>query len=199
MSSLHNPERRTPLTASQQELAAQYLPLARALARPMKLTWPVAADDFESAACYALVEAAQSYDPARNVKFATFARFRIRGALRDVQRALILRERGVDLALADVPALPAGFQDADRTLRPYEPQVGRELETLETVELLLRKLPPKHAEACRQIYLEGKTQNEAAEWLGCSKSRLSYLHKESIELLNGTWDAKIRSVDAVNS
>ena len=45
-------------------------------------------DEFESAACLALVEAARSFDPTRNIRFATFARFRIRGALVDVGRVM---------------------------------------------------------------------------------------------------------------
>ncbi len=70
---------RGPLTAAQQELAERYLPLAKSLAKPLKLAWMSEAAEFDSAACMALVEAAQSFDPSRNVKFATFARYRIRG------------------------------------------------------------------------------------------------------------------------
>ena len=64
---------RAPLSAGQQTLALRYLPLARKLARPFKAAWPALRDDFDSAACLALVEAASSFDPERNVKFATFA------------------------------------------------------------------------------------------------------------------------------
>ncbi len=81
--------RRAPLTAEQQDLAVRYLPLARSLARPFKMSWPGSRDEFESAANLALIEAAGSFDPGRNVKFATFARHRIWGALRDVQRGLL--------------------------------------------------------------------------------------------------------------
>src|SRR4051794_5854259 len=83
-------DRRTPLTPTQQALAARYLPMARALAKPLKAAWPAARDEFESAACLALVEAAEAFDPSRNVKFSTFARYRIWGALRDVQRRQFL-------------------------------------------------------------------------------------------------------------
>jgi DNA-directed RNA polymerase specialized sigma subunit len=82
---------RSQLTAEQQDLAATYMPMARALARPLKEAYPALRDELESAACLALVEAAESYDPARNVRFSTFARHRIWGALRDVQRNLVLR------------------------------------------------------------------------------------------------------------
>ncbi len=69
--------------------------------------------------------------------------------------------------------------------------VGSELEAVEAVEVWLRKLPSKHAVACRQIYLHGKTQGEAAEIIGCSKSRLSYLHKEAIGMLNDAWQYSV--------
>ena len=78
------PERtrgRHPMSTEQQRLVIRYLPMARALAKPLKATWPGEGDEFESAACLALVEAAQSFDASRNVKFATFARYRIMGAL----------------------------------------------------------------------------------------------------------------------
>src|SRR5262245_53427573 len=66
--------RRPPLTKEQQDLAADYMPLARALAKRFKDAWAFENDEFESAACLALVEAAQSYDASKNVKFATYAR-----------------------------------------------------------------------------------------------------------------------------
>src|SRR5690349_18923074 len=80
---------RSPLTAAQQELALRFLPLARSLARPFKMSWPSLRDDFESAACLALVESAEAFEPERNIKFITFARHRIWGALRDVQRSVL--------------------------------------------------------------------------------------------------------------
>ena len=40
--------------------------------------------------------------------------------------------------------------------------------------------------------IEGKTQGEAAGSLGCSKSRLSYLHKEALALINDSLDYQAR-------
>src|SRR5689334_18139672 len=83
--------RRDPLPTERRCLAARYLPLARKMAKPLKMMWPCAEDEFESAACLAVVEAAQSFDPGRNVGFGTFAMMRVQGALRDVQRDMIPR------------------------------------------------------------------------------------------------------------
>jgi RNA polymerase sigma factor (sigma-70 family) len=191
---------RAPLTAMQQGLAARYLPMARALAKPLKKAWPNAYEEFESAACLALVEAAESFDPSRNVKFATFARHRIWGALRDVQRQLMARgwrNHGRAPSRPRIVGMPTDYDRRGFVLGIEPPgPVGAELEAADEVEALLRKLPARHAVACRQIYLHGKTQNEAARLLGCSQSRLSYMHREALDMLNGSWyDRVLASAD----
>jgi RNA polymerase sigma factor (sigma-70 family) len=186
--------RRAPLTTEQQGLALRYVPMAKSLAKPLKTAWPLEGEEFESAALLALVEAAQSFDPSRNVKFATFARYRICGSLRDVQRGLITDGWRGDMENA--PAFCSLSYDAEENGRvlgadPERP-IGEEFEAVEFVEYWLRKLPPKHALACRQIYIHGKSQGEAAEKVGCSKSRLSYLHKEALDLINDAWSYRDR-------
>ena len=82
---------RTPLTQEQQGLARSYIPFAKKIAAPLRDCWPSNAEEFDSAAVTALVQAAQSFDPSRGVKFATFARYRIWGALKDMQRGMNLK------------------------------------------------------------------------------------------------------------
>lgn len=188
---------RKPLTCDQQALALKYLPLARSLAKPYKLSWPGNRDDFESAACLALVEAAEAFDPGRNVKFATFARHRIWGALRDVQRGMVALGWRCDAKHAPyVGPMPRDPERQGRVLglEPDGP-VGEELETNEMIDALMKKLPARHAMACRQIYLQGKSQHEAARDLGCSQSRLSYIHREAMAILDGSWDAQVLGGD----
>jgi RNA polymerase sigma factor (sigma-70 family) len=177
------------LTAAQQELASKYVPLARRLAWPLRRSWPSARDEFESAALMALVEAAEAYEPGRCVKFATFARVRITGALRDVQRRMVPPGWRVDPAHAPQvgPLQPESEEDGRVLNAEPDPPVDAADEAIEEVEAWLRKLPPRHAAACRQIYLHGKNQTEAAEALGCSQSRLCCLHREALAMLNGTW------------
>jgi RNA polymerase sigma factor (sigma-70 family) len=181
-----------PLTEAQRELAARYLPLARSLARPLKELFAIWHDEFDSAACLALVEAARSFDPSRNIQFATFARFRIRGALVDVGRKMGLA------GWEDEPEdAPSAF-----SLSPYSevhgrvlvavgaPPVGSEFDDIDSVEHLLKKLPKKHATVCRMQYLYGKTQTEIAEMLGCSQTEVTRLHLKALELLSEPYDAK---------
>ncbi len=157
--------RRAPMTSEQQDLAMKYLPMAKSLAKPLKLNWPIEGQEFDSAAMLALVEAAQSFDPTRNVKFGTFARYRIWGALRDVQRSLIAN--GFRSDLDNAPNLSSLAYDSEELglIVGSDPDgpVGEEFEAVEFVESWLKKLPPKHAEACRQIYIHDKSQFEASE------------------------------------
>jgi DNA-directed RNA polymerase specialized sigma subunit len=57
------------------------------------------------------------------------------------------------------------------------------MERTEMVESFLRRLPRVHAKACRFIYIDGKSQDEAAALLGCSKSYLSRLHRAALDWL----------------
>lgn len=191
---------RSPLSSEQQALALRYLSWARMLARPFKTSWPNHRDDFESAACLALVEAAGSFDPDRNVKFATFARHRVGGALRDVQRSLVALGWRCDPKHAPlITSLPPDPEGKGRVLGADAfGMVGQEMEAIDAVEGLLRHLPARHAHACRQVYLHGKSQHEAARALGCSQSRFSYVHRESLAMLNGSWDARVRAEEGRN-
>ena len=133
----------------------------------------------------ALVEAARNFDPSRKVGFSTYARHRIRGALRDFQRLIY---SGGSRAVS-------GEKPVFQKLRKYDEQNGRVLgirperpvgtwiESTEAVEVWLSRLPKAHAAACRLIYIHGKSQDEVATEVGCSKSYLSRLHREAITWL----------------
>jgi RNA polymerase sigma factor (sigma-70 family) len=152
------------------------------MARRVAHLVPRATDELRSAAYLALVEAAQSFDPSRNVDFATFARHRIEGALRDVRR------QEIRSACCRTPAMTRDVGIVTRDLEsgswilgamPAQP-VGSHLEELELVQTWIKKLPRLQSQAFRHIYLEGKTQEQAAALLGCSAPTLSRLHKEAI-------------------
>ncbi len=186
--------RRKPLTSEQQELAAKYVPMARTLAKPYKRAWPSEWEEFDSAAMLALVEAAESFDARRNVRFSSFARLRIVGALKDVLRRMGHTKRQVDgdhgvMDVADISELEPYGEVVNTT---PDPDVGTSLEQRDDVEAWLRSLPPHHAAACREIYINGRSQVEAARRLGCSQSRVSLLHCESLAMLNGSCDEHVK-------
>ena len=176
---------------------------AAGLGRPLPAAGPVAGqamkeifaewkDEFESAACLALVEAARSFDPSRNIQFSTFARFRIRGALVDVGRGLKLPgwEDDPEAAPGVVTLTPFIEEHGQVLIAVAPPEVGSEFDDIDAVEHLLRKLPKKHATVCRMQYLYGKTQSEIAAMLGCSQAEITRLHKKSLELLSDPYDAE---------
>ncbi len=176
---------RPPLTELQRELATRYLPLAGAMARRLAASFPAGGDDFRAAAGLALVEAARNFDEARGVDFATFARRRIRGALLDARRDLLCGGWRGDLALAPrFESLGPGSESRGHVFGATSDEpVGSDLETNETVAYYLDRLSPRQAAAFRHIYLEGKTQEEAATLAGCSKASMCRLHRDALERL----------------
>lgn len=202
----HHDRRRTRrgrLTESQQRLAVTYIPLARALARPFKEQLPLALEEFESAALLALVESARRYDPNRGVRFATFARVRIDGALRDTRRKVLRRDRPFVMG-HDGPrrivGLPPACEEYGKLLmmHPDDP-IGASLEAIEAVETWLSKLPKAHAAACRLIYLYGKTHAEAGAELGVTPSRITYMHLEALAMLNGSFGRHKRPAEVAEA
>lgn len=184
---------RPPLTECQRDLAERYVPLARSLAKRFAKNCLWAYDDFRASASLALVEAAQAFDPARCIDFATYARRRIQGALVDAQREMFSEGwRGAKELRPRFRSLDSDIDAAGATfgLSPDEP-VGTSLEAKDDVEHWLRKLPPRHAAAFRHIYLDGKTQEETADLVGCSKAAMCRLHREVID--------RIRVLDGVQS
>jgi RNA polymerase sigma factor (sigma-70 family) len=176
------------MTPAQQALALHYLPLARNLAKPFKKAWAPYWDDFESAACLGLVQAAQSYDASKEVEFPTYARRRILGELRDVKRDMQLSGWRDNQTPPTVEHLGRKTEQGGRVVgtTPDLP-VGTPLQARETVERWLTRLPKLHASVCRLIYLEEMTSRQAGAVLGRSKTRINIIHRESLALLNDSF------------
>ena len=187
---------RSPLTEPQRELAERYVPLARSLARRFAKDCPWAYDDFRASASLALVEAAQAFDPVRGIDFATYARHRLHGALVDAQRELF--SDGWRGAKEFRPRFCPLDADPDALVGPSpEKPVGESLEVKDDVEHWLRKLPPRHAAAFRHIYLDGKTQEETADLVGCSKAAMCRLHREVVDRIRDLDGGRSRMLMAV--
>ncbi len=176
---------RSGLNDDQRGLAMRYLPMAQSLANGFSLRQNVERDDLRSTAYMALVEAARTFDPVRKVNFATFARHRIRGALRDYARFLLSENwRGKEAIRPSFQSLFRRAEDHGRVLGINgEMPAGTAIESMESVEKWLRSLPRTHAATCRLIYLGGKTQEEVAQLLGLSRGHISRMHSESLSFL----------------
>ena len=156
--------------------------MAHHLAQRLCAIWPADRAELESTAYLALAEAAQSFDSSRKVGFGTFARHRIRAALRDLQRLLSLDgwpERGND---GPVRTELGRFHDRidRRSAIEHCQTLDAVTEEAEAVDEWLQQLSKAHAAVCRLIYQGGKSEDEVATELGCSKPMLSRLHREAI-------------------
>jgi RNA polymerase sigma factor (sigma-70 family) len=170
------------LTEDQQKLAVAYWPLARSLARPFKDQIPDASDEYESVACLALTEAARTYQTAQSLRFATWARHHIVGALRTARRERIERGRRL-LLVADLVDEQYSVLNrvADLRRAPLD-----ELDLVEAFEARIRGLPSRYAEALRLIYRDGLTHAEAGRVMGFSPSRITAMHRDAVGLLRLT-------------
>ena len=138
-----------------------------------------------SAGFAGLVEAAHRYQPGRGAAFATFACYRIAGAMRDELRARRAREVWDlgDLDEADEPADPA--PSADDTLAARD--------VLTSLSLALEALPERERVLIERCYLDGVALSTVAAELGVSASRASRLRARAVAALRGSVERALGS------
>jgi RNA polymerase sigma factor for flagellar operon FliA len=101
-----NPGTLTPNSEVERErLIREHAPLVKYIAQrlAMKLPPHIGIDDLISNGVLGLLDAVDKYDPARNVKFSTYAQFRIKGAMLDSLREMdwvprSARDKGEEIA-----------------------------------------------------------------------------------------------------
>jgi RNA polymerase sigma factor (sigma-70 family) len=122
-----------------------------------------------------------------SVNFATYARYRITGALRDFRRWRFGEgRRGEKTCRPMILSIGDGLESYGNALGVKSQwPVGAEFEAADTVEQWLRRLPERQAEICRLIYLDGMSQDEVADLLGRSRSSISRQHQEALARLTG--------------
>jgi RNA polymerase sigma factor for flagellar operon FliA len=136
---------KNPSEDLRQRLLTKYLPLVRNVAARMAMGFPrsVELTDLVNTGAIGLVEAFGNYDPARGVKFETYAVPRIRGAILDELRALDWVPRSTR----------AKSREIDRALTHLENELGR---------------PPEHFELARQLNLTERELNHALDDVSCT-------------------------------
>jgi RNA polymerase sigma factor FliA len=99
-------------------LVEHYLPLVKVVAGRLAMHLPssVREEDLYSAGCVGLLSAVENFDPARDVRFETYAMGRLRGAMLDELRSM-------DVLTRAVRERSAKIREAERRLR----EDGREL------------------------------------------------------------------------
>ncbi len=178
--------------------------LARRLRRELSLRGEI--DDLVAFGFGGLLEAEQRFDPARGVRFRTFAYYRVRGAMLDGVRKMARLPRRAHERLQDeaAPELTAAPRDLDRAfarisgslttgsvLQGELPDASPEAALLkhESIMQLLAALPTlaaRHRTVIRGYYFEGRSLEEIAADLGVSRSWASRLHCQALAQLRRT-------------
>lgn len=186
------------LTAAQQVLAAdpRNLDRARRMASIAAERSGADPDELESAALMGLVDAAGSFDPGRGLSFATLMVIRVRGAIADAQRNMLPRSYRRPGRNDEAPEVYSfnrvAFTDEDGhrvdyvdTIALDEHPVGWEIESLDAVEGLSRKLPPRFGEAVRLYYghAVAATAEKVGDAMRTSESNVCRMLIESHEIL----------------
>lgn len=172
------------LTEEQRRLVAENLGLARVIARPFLRRWPSHAEDLEAAAYLGLARAAAGFDPSRGRAFGTFAARPVKWELlAAVER---LRRRGFT-GSDDPPACVAFQLDQVEAREPAGP--GPAADAGQLLQLVHND---RHRGAARAVYLEGRSQAEAAAAIGVSQMAVSRYCRLAVEAIRERWPVDSR-------
>lgn len=171
-----------PLSPQQQALALSCLNLARKLA--MRYARTLGADEAVSVAHWALSTAAARYDPARGVKFTTYAGQRVKGYLRAAAFAAWQRRLrgGAVYPFTDLAGdLELGLDRPDGGAGPEDLAQG--LEGARRLRGWLARLPARERAVVEGRFLCGQSLGEIGESLGVSKERVRQIQVQTIQRL----------------
>ncbi len=152
-------------------------------------------DDLVSIGTIGLIKAVDTFDPARRVRFASYASQCIENEMRMYLRHA--RREGTPLSLQE-PLESSGNDSGTLTLADVLPDDAVMEEDCERRDLagrlrtLVRDLPPRDARILILRYgLDGQgelTQQAVAERLGISRSYVSRIEKRALETLRQRWE-----------
>jgi RNA polymerase sigma factor for flagellar operon FliA len=181
-------------TRDADDLVARHVELARRAAGRIypRVRGLVSFDELRALANAGLAEAAGRYDPGRGATFATFAWYRIHGAIFDG-----LRRSSQRRATAPSPRLPPrmvslealcerGFDAAGDAPGPADDIDGARRAA--RLRVAIARLPDRPRALVTKHYFEGKSLLEAGAELGMSKSWASRLHAQAVDQLRALID-----------
>jgi RNA polymerase sigma factor (sigma-70 family) len=144
-------------------------------------------DDLLGPGWFGLQRAAQRYDPARGVRFSTFAQQHVSWAMLSYLREIdpVPRQTRLHARQGTGPPVPYTMQLstlAGENGRAFEPAAREEPSTLDdqdeldrTLAILIRGLKPREEFAVRGYYLHGRTMEDIARDLGVTMARVSQM------------------------
>ncbi|MGB5952922.1 MAG: sigma-70 family RNA polymerase sigma factor [Ornithinimicrobium sp.] len=183
-------------------LVVHYTPLVTHLAGRMAARLPSSVDkaDLISEGNIGLMKVIDKYDPARGIRFETYAVQRIRGAMIDSLRAAdwaprSVRDRQRDTDQVARTQVPVGhlfeldeFPQRDDILSNGQDLTDEDRRALLTA--LVCDLPERDAVVITLYYFEGLSLAEVGEVLSVTESRVSQLHARATRTLRAALNAQ---------
>ena len=197
-----SPRRR--YSKSKQRSIEQYMPLVISIAGRMVLEKygnqsAFGVDDLVQEGVFGLSDAIDRFNPARGVKFATYAAQRIRGQMKDAIRRLDWVPRTVRQGNQDVPKVRSiestiyhrGYYATEEgTLADIVP--GRSPDPAAVTasrarwDALVRCLYPEQRLLLKLYYVESLTMHEIAMSMGLSESRVSQMIGQALAIVKAS-------------
>lgn len=188
-----------PLTDSQRELATSALPLVEYVVGEYarKLPDQVSPDDLMQDGMIGAMSAARKFDPARGVKFTSFASRYIRGAIVDGLRGMdwvprqVRRRKEPITELISINAITRRATGNNSSESTIADELGcdaiglSDVDRIDCVRALFRGLGRRDRLMMDLLYIDGLTMKEAGRAIGVSESRVSQLHADVIVRLRG--------------
>ncbi len=173
------------------ENTLQYYPLVHDIARRVlrKYEAYVELDDLISSGTIGLIDAIEKYDPTLKVKFSTYAKKRILGAMIDEMRQLDFvsrygRENGY-VAFFETRDKKGGdiheYMEQGTFPDPFDALLFKE--RMKCVAREMMTLDQRGRRLLELIYDEGKTFKQAGYYYGITESRVSQIHDETCAVL----------------
>jgi RNA polymerase sigma factor for flagellar operon FliA len=179
----------------------KHIPTIHAVAHRLNVPKTVDRRDLEQVGFIGLMDARRRFTPRRGVKFSTFARGRIAGAMLDHLRGLDplsrCHRKAVKAGTApEVQTLSIHLESSqdgrdmlwERALVSSDPSpldLAQQSEDRERVAAAVAKLPERWALVLRLYYWEELPMREIGARLGVQEPRVSQIHKAAIERLRG--------------
>ncbi len=143
-------------------------------------------DDLRQEAFIGLLQAARNYDPAKG-SFRTFARFRMKGAIRDWARLFPHPEsRPACRKVLVVSESTASRDEWNQGVMSGVPAPWQAAQSEDEVRRILRRLGPRSRHAVRRYHVDGEYQKDIADDLHVTHSRVSQILKEAMRVLRET-------------
>jgi RNA polymerase sigma factor for flagellar operon FliA len=193
-----------------EELVYEHREMVRGLAYQLRRELQLAGelDDLVAYGFGGLLEAGRRFDPSRGVRFKTFAYHRVRGAMLDGIRKMsaVPRRAHERLRAQEAPEPTAAPTPLDKAFariraglttasplpwprREPDPELAAlRNESLQRLLAALALLPSRERYVVRGHYFEGRSLEELARELGCSRSWASRLHTRALRALRTTLD-----------